>query len=169
MERIYKWFTDDNPEKETTGLRLSWFTGRFEPQIFSGIECFMLCYLRYCAKLSVLPKKEYLAAYMKIDGMQDVKKYNIKTDTMSAYDYREMSQLTEAYKVIQTQASATWDIYMNQDLTDRSFKVDIYDFMASKKADIISDKMLQTYTRMNDGSNVTEVSKQIQYDLANVE
>ena len=168
MNRVFKWLTEEgnNPR---AGTYTSWFAKSFEPKDFQGIDRLLVCYIKYCAKLYITPRKEFLGAYLKIDGKQDIRKYNIKTDTMSSYDYSESSQLEEAYQVISSLAHTAYDSYISEDISNREFKVDMYDFMSSMKSDMIQQEMMRAYPRLTDGSNITEVSEDLRSSLAKLD
>lgn len=168
MERVFKWLTFEG-ECPKADAYTTWFARSFEPENFTGVDRLLMCFIKYCAKLGITPKREFLAAYMKVDGKHDIKEYNIKTDTMSVYDYREASQLEAAYEVLKEQVNVTYNQYTSVDLTDRDFKVDIYDFMQSKKSDSIQDVMMQAYPKLTDGSDITEVSSDIRSKLAKLD
>lgn len=168
MNRVFKWLTSEgNPEDAKANT--AWFARAFEPNNFTGVERLMCCYLRFCSKLGIAPSKAFLSSYLQIDAKQDIKKYNIKTETMSAYDYREASQLAEATQIISEVAQSTYDVYLSEDLTNRDFKVDIYGFMNAKKADSITNAMLSIYPKLTDGSDVTEVSSDLRSSLSDID
>lgn len=164
MNRVFKWLTAEGGDPRA-GVYTDWFTRVFEPKDFMGINKLLMCYLKYCSKLAITPQKSYLEAYLRVDGKRDVKKYNIKTDTMTSYDYREISQLEEAYRVLQSIALSTYDNYVSIDLTDKNFKVDMNEFMVRMKSDLISDALMRTYPHLNDGSDIGEVSEELRNDL----
>lgn len=168
MERVFKWLTAEGGS-DKAATYTTWFANTFDPSNFDGINRMLVCYIKYCAKLSITPKRDFLMAYLKVDGKRDVKKYNIKTDTMSSYDYRETSQLEEAFRVISELTTTTYDQYIEVDLTDREFKVDMYDFMTSLKSDLIQNAMMKAYPRLMDGTDVGEVSADLRSELSNLD
>lgn len=168
MIRVFKWLTAEGGDPKA-GVYTDWFTRIFEPKDFSGINKLLMCYLKFCTKLSIVSQRSYLEAYLKVDGKADVKKYNIKTDTMASYDYREISQLEEAYRVVQGIAIATYDNYTSIDLADRNFKVDMNEFMVRMKSELISQALMDTYPHLNDGSDISEVSEELRNDLVNID
>lgn len=168
MERVFKWLTFEGNDSKA-GAYTNWFAKSFEPDNFTGVDKLLMCYIQYCAKLGITPKREFLTAYLKVDGKKDIREHNIKTDTMSAYDYRESSQLEAAFQILRDQVTATYDQYVSADLNDRDFKVDLYEFMSSKKSDSIQDVMMQAYPRLTDGSDIAEVSSEIRSKLAKLD
>jgi hypothetical protein len=168
MERVFKWFTYEGGDPRA-GIYTNWFARYFEPKDFDGIDRLLVCFIRYCAHLSIVPRKEFLQAYLKVDGKQDIKRYNVKTETMISLDYKEASQLEEAYQIISDATQAQYDAYVQADLTDRDFKVDIYDFMSSKRSDMIQDVMLKAYPRLTDGTDIGEVSADLRSSLAELD
>lgn len=168
MERVFKWFTREGGDPRAN-IYTDWFARYFEPKDFDGVDRLLVCFLKYCSKLSVTPRKDILSAYLKVDGKQDIKKYNVRTDTMASLDYRESSQLEEAYQIISGAAQSTFDVYCSVDLTDREFKVDLYDFMSEKRSDRIQQVMMDAYPRLSDGSNIDEVSADLRNSLAELD
>lgn len=168
MERVYKWLTSEsgNPRAE---VYTDWFASTFEPANFDGIDRIMASFIEYCSKLSIAPRQEFLDAYLKVDGKRDVKRHNIKTDTMASYDYNESSQLEEAYQIIAEMAKTTYQAYIGVDITGRDFKVDMYDFMTSLKSDLIQKSMMTAYPRLMDGTPVEEVSADLRTSLSELD
>lgn len=167
MERILKWMTKEG--SENAAVYTQWFANTFSPENFSGIEQIYACFIRYCADLNIVPTQSFLESYLKIDGMSDVKKFNIKLEDMGAYDYNQLSQLMEAYEVIKQVASSTFEMYLETDLDGRDFKVDMYDYMSSMKSEKITQAMMRALPALQDGSNVTEVSMDLRSNLANID
>lgn len=168
MVRIFKWLTEEGGSPKASAYT-SWFASMFEPKNFEGIDRLLMCYIKYCAKLSIVPKKAYLNAYLNVDGKGDVRKYNIKTDSMSSFDYKETSQLEEAYRQIREIVTSAYEDYVAADLTERDFKVDMYDFMSSMKSESIQSAMMRAYPKLHDGSNLNEVSADLRSDLAELD
>lgn len=164
MNKIFKWFTlSDKPE---TLKYVWWFAKSFEPRNFESIDRLFMCYMQFCAKLSIVPKRESLASYLITDGKRDMFKYNIKLETMSAYDYKEASQLEEAFRVLSNEAMNTFDVYMSEDLEGREFPVDMYMYMSEMKSNDIQNTMLQFYPRLTDGSDITDVTRELRNKLS---
>lgn len=168
MERVFKWFTKEGGDPRAN-IYTDWFARYFDPKDFDGVDRLFMCFLKYCSKLSVVPRKEFLTSYLKVDGKRDIKKYNVRTDTMTSLDYRESSQLEEAYQIISGAAQSAYDSYVQVDLTDRDFKIDIYDFMSEKRSDRIQQVMMEAYPRLTDGSNIGEVSTDLRNNLAELD
>ena len=168
MKRVFKWLTVEGGDPKAS-IYADWFSRMFQPKDFLGINKLMMSFIIYCSKLSIAPKRLFLEAYLRVDGKEDVKKYNVKTDTMTAYDYSEISQLEEAYRVISGLALTTYDDYTSVDLTDREFKVDVYEFMVKMKSELIADALMKTYPRLTDGSNITDVSADLRSELSSLD
>lgn len=168
MERVFKWFTRES-QCPKSNVYTYWFANHFAPSDFEGADRLLMCYLQYCAKLSVVPSKEYLSAYLKVDGKQDIKKHNVRTDTMTSLDYRESSQLEEAYRIISGAVQASYDNYISVSLEDRDFKVDVYGFMKERRAELIQETMMKAYPRLTDGSDPNEVSADLRNSLAELD
>ncbi len=167
MERILKWMTKEGSDK--AAVYTQWFANTFSPDNFSGIDQIYACFISYCARLNIIPSSNFLESYLKVDGMSDVKRYNIKLEEMGAYDYNQLSQLMEAYEVIKQVASSTFEVYMEDDLEGRDFKVDMYDYMSSIKSEKITQAMMRALPAMQDGSNVTEVSLNLRSTLSMID
>lgn len=167
MERILKWMTSEG--SDNASIYTQWFANTFTPDNFSGIEQLYACFIKYCAHLNIVPTQSFLESYLKIDGMSDVKRYNIKLEEMGVYDYNQLSQLMEAYEVIKQVASSTFEVYLESDLEDRDFKVDMYDYMSSMKSEKITQAMMRALPALQDGSNVTEVSMDLRSTLAKID
>lgn len=167
MEHILKWFTDKGDSNALAYVM--WFANIFSPNDFNGIDSIMAAYLKYCADLSVVPCYRYLLSYLKIDGMKDVKRYNIKFDDMDSYDYDQLSQLMEAYEVIKQVTTSAYEQYMQEDLTGREFKVDMYEYMSSVKSERISQVLMKMLPKLTDGSDVNQLSDDIKYELTHID
>lgn len=167
MKRVFKWLTVDGGDVKAQSY-VNWFATTFEPRDFDGIERFMACFIHYCAKLNVLPRKEFLEAYIAVDGMQDVKKYNVRTDTMKSFDYKQASQLTEAFRIIADLAKITYAEYVSNNLEGHDFKVDMYSFMSDMKSASIQNALMKAYPRLSDGTNVSEVSDDLMVELSDI-
>lgn len=168
MEHVFKWFTQEG-EDPRANIYTDWFARYFQPKDFNGIDRLLMCFIKYCAKLSIVPKKKFLTAYLKVDGKKDIKTYNIRTDTMASLDYRESSQLEEAYQIISGVAQDTYDRYVGADLQDNDFKVALYDFMSGRRSDLIQQAMMEVYPKLTDGSDVSEVSAELRSSLSELD
>ena len=80
MENIFKWFTEEGGSPKAN-VYVYWFVRQFSPKNFNGIDRLLMCFLCYCAKLSIVPCRKWLEAYLKVDGKQDIKQHNIKVET----------------------------------------------------------------------------------------
>lgn len=168
MKRVFKWLTKDGGH-ERANVYASWFARVFEPNDFDGIDRMLYCYIAFCSKLSITPTKTFLNAYLKVDGKEDIKKHNIRTETMESLDYREASQLEESCRIITELTNSVYDSYCTEDLTDRDFKVDMYSYMSSRKSDRIQNEMMKAYPKLMDGSNVTDVSSELRSNLSKLD
>lgn len=164
MEKVFKWLTTES-ECDKSLSYIHWFARSFEPVNFEGIDRLMMCYIKYCAYLSIPARRQFFEAYIKVDGKKDIKKYNIKVDSMTAYDYEESSQLEEAYRMLIEAACQAYDRYIEQDLTDRDFKVDMHEYMSTRKSVAIQDTMMKFYPLLMGGNDVTDVNNDMQSAL----
>lgn len=168
MEQIFKWFTSEGNDPMALTY-ITWFDRCFQPESFVGIDKLFAAYIKHCAYLNIEARRDYFLAWLKVDGKRTIKQYNIKVDSMNSYDYNEASQLEEAYNTIVAIATDTYDRYVAVDLTDRSFKVDVYTFMSAMKSDSIQNAMMEIYPHLTDGSDVTEVSAQLRNKLSSID
>ena len=167
MEHILKWFTDlgdGNSLKYVT-----WFSSKFTPTDFGGLDALFACFLQYCAKLKVTPCQKFLDVYLRIDCKSDIKKYNIKPEDNDGYDYTQISHLDNAYEVIKTTASNLFDIYMQEDLSDRDFKVDMYQYMCEVKAIKITEAINSIAPNLSNGIDIDKSSENLRAKLKRIE
>lgn len=167
MEKVFKWLTQESGCEKSLSYTC-WFARSFEPSNFIGIDKLLMCYIKYCAKLAIPAKRSFFTAYLRVDGKRDIKKYNIKVESMSSYDYSETSQLEEAYRVLCELGTSTYDRYVEQDLTDREFKTDMYEYMSGMRVTAIQDTMMKYYPKLMDGSDVEEVQNEMENALHKV-
>lgn len=168
MEKIFKWLTEES-HNEKSSVYSHWFATNFSHKDFVGVDRLLFCYVSYCSQLFVTPSLKYLHSYLKVDGKRDIKKYNIKEDTMTAYDYSQNSQLEEAFSILSKLATTTYNKYIAVDLEDRNFSMDMREFMNDRKAEVIQDAFMNYYPKLSDGSDVTEVSSNFRQHLADID
>lgn len=168
LRKVFKWLTDEGGDAKAP-IYVNWFTGMFAPKEFQGVDRLLVCFIKYCSVLSITPKRKYLDVYLKIDGKRDVKKFNIKAESMNAYDYNETSQLEEAFRIIADLARSTYDEYITENLIDREFKVDVSEFMSDKSEECISSAMIEAFPKLSDGSDKREVSANLRDRLAEID
>ncbi len=166
MKDIFKWFTI---EDEKTAEYIYWFKDSFKETDFEGIDRLFYCYIEYCAFLDILPKRNYLDYYLKTEAKRDMVKYNIKTDAMGTFDYKQSSQVEEAYQILCSLASEVYDTYCEVDLTDRNFKVDMMSFMRQKHSESIYQAVSNYLPKITDGSDVLSVSEGLQHALVSAD
>ena len=155
MEKIFKWFTLAN--ERLALVRIAWFVERFEYTEFTGIDRLICLFLKYCADLDIPALKNYLTSFMETEGKKLIKKHSIRLDTMENFNYNEPSSLEEAFRIISTSMYATYDSYCQQDLSNRSFKVDMDGFMSTQKAERFQAALVDSFTRMSNGDDVDEI------------
>lgn len=160
MEKVFKWFTKES-ECEKSLSYTHWFSKNFDVTNFTGIDKLLKCYIDFCSKLSVPAKMNFFESYLRTDAKRDIKKYNIKIDSMSAYDYSETSQFEEAYRILCTTGIDTYNQYLAQDISDREFKLDMNEYMSEMRSTEIQNTMMKFYPMLMDGSDVDEVQEQM--------
>lgn len=168
MKRIIKWLTYEGGSQDAP-IYVQWFNNMFTPKDFEGLDRMFACFIAYCAKLNIVPSKSVLESYLRIDGMSDIKKYNIKVADLQGYDYNEISQLMEAVPILNKLTVAEFDFYLAEDLSSRDFKVDMYDFMSNIKQDSVILAIQEALPRLQDGSNISEVSNSLRTRLLSID
>ena len=166
MEHILKWFTGVCDKSQSY---LNWFSLTFDPSDFHGIDAVFMCFIKYCAKLNILAKTSYLETYLELDGMRDVKRYNIKETDNDTYDYEQLSQLMEAYEVIKQSCILAYDKYMMEDLTDRDFKVDMNTFMSKMKKDMVLSSIMASVKEISADGDVDISSDKLRSDILKIQ
>lgn len=167
MEHILKWFTDLGGQDALKYV--IWFDTVFVPSDFLGMDALFACFIKYCAKLGVVPCQRYLDVYIKIDCKNDLRKYNIKPDDNDGYDYKQISHLDNAYEVIKATASTLYEMYMQEDLTERSFKLDMYAYMSEIKAVKITEAINSIASDLSNRLDIDNVSDTLKSKLTRIE
>lgn len=162
MEKIFKWFTGDD---DLTIVYVTWFSGMFEPEDFTGIDKLFFLFLQYCAFLGVSAKRKYLESYLVTDGKTVIKENNIKLDTMSAYDYKDPTAMEEAYRIVGKTALDVYDKWCMLDLTEHTFKVDMHEFIKKQKHESIQKTIINFFPKLQDGSDIDEVTDRMQDEI----
>lgn len=168
MRRVLKWLTYEGGSLQAP-IYVQWFNNMFSPRDFVGLDSMFACFISYCAKLNIVPSRATLDAYLKIDGMSDIKKYNVKVEDLAGHDYSELSQLMEATGILTQLAVSEYESYICEDLSNRDFKVDMYDFMSSIKSESISLALVKTMESLQDGSNISEASNVLRTRLLSID
>lgn len=168
MRRVLKWLTYEGGSVDAP-IYVQWFNSMFTPRDFRGIDSMFACFITYCAKLNIIPSRSTLESYLKIDGISDIKKYNVKIEDLQGHDYNELSQLMEATSVLTQLTVAEYNAYITEDLSGRNFKVDMYDFMSSIKSESISLAIMNALPKLQDGSNISEVSNVLRSKLLSID
>lgn len=167
MKRIFKWLTKEG-HNNLSRIYCSWFSKVFDVKDFRGLEALMVAFVKYCNSLGVVPSKDYLESYLKVDGKKDIKKYNIKTDTMGSYNYNEISQLEESYRILSEASMTVYDDYISNDIEDKDFKIYANELLSDMKKEQSEKLIIDSYTKLNEGFDVDEVSDILRSNLFNV-
>jgi hypothetical protein len=162
VEKIFKWFTFDD---DLTIVYVTWFAGVFDVEDFTGIERLFHKFLQYCSFLSVSAQRKYFESFLVTEGKTVIREYNIKLDTMNAFDYKDPSSLEEAYRLIGKTSLDIYDKWCMEELADRTFKVDMYEFIKKAKKDAIQKTMVKYFPQLQEGRDVDEISDNMQNDL----
>lgn len=167
MEKIFKWLTvyADNPNIDSN---LVWFVRSLSEREFRGVDLVLYCYLKFCVELRVLPKRENLTSYIKTDLARDVKRYNIKLDSMTSYDYTQVSQFNEAVKILGEMAVSTFEVNLEEDLTGREFQTDMNEFFNKRHNELIQDAFMEYYPKLSDGTDPVSVSDEFRSKLSSI-
>lgn len=164
MKEVFKYFTEESG-LENSSRYLHWFSSSFDVSAFSGIDKFFACFLRYCSRLNILPKRKYLEAYIKIDAKEDIRRENIRIDSMSNYDYKETTQLEEAYTVLGQVALSTYDDYMTKEIEGDDFVVDMDAYLKDQSRDLVQDAMMKAYPALAEGQDSHVVADNLTREL----
>lgn len=168
MDKIFKWFTEESG-KDASLAYCAWFTKEMDVDSFRGVDKLIVCFLRYCSTLHTKVSKRALSFYIKNDLEKDIKKYNIKSDTMDAYDYTQISQLKEAAGILGGLLTSSYDSFVMQDLTDHEFRLDMANFFSERKADAMQTLFTEFYPRTMDGSNLEEIGAEMKHHISKIE
>lgn len=160
MKNIFKWFTLPDASE-----RVAWFTNIFEHSEFEGIDKVLVLFLAYCAELGIPACRNYLESFLLTELKKLVRKYNIKLPSMDNFDYREPTALEEAVHVITDSILTAYDAYCAEDLTDRSFKVDMKTFIEQQKTARVLAVMSKAFPSLSTGSSADEVIDSMQYEM----
>ena len=163
MEKIFKWFT---LEDDITNVYVMWFADMFEITDFVGIERLFFNFLQYCSFLGVSAQRKYLESFLVTEGKSSLREHNIKLDTMTAFDYKDPASLEEAYRLTGKVALEVYDKWISIDLTGRTFKVDMYEYIRKAKLDAVQRVMVKYFPMFQEGRDVDEVTENMQLDLA---
>lgn len=162
MEKIFKWFTFDD---DLTTVYVAWFSNMFEVEDFSGVERLFVSFLKYCAFLGITAQRRYLESFLVTDGKKTIREYNIKLDTMSSFDYKDPASLEEAYRVICKTAMDIYDKWCLEDLSERTFKVDMYSFMETSKKNAVQSVMIKYFPQLQEGKDVDDLTDGLQDEI----
>lgn len=162
MEKIFKWFTIDD---DISVVYVMWFAEMFEPEDFIGIDRLFFLFLKFCAFLGVPAKREYLESYLVTDGKTAIKTNGVKLDTMSAYDYKDPTALEEAYRIVGKAALDVYDKWCTVDLSDKTFKVEMFHFLKKQKHDAVQQSIVSFFPKLQDGSDIDEVTDAMQLEI----
>lgn len=160
MNSIFKWFVDD----ELSPAYITWFVESFSIDCFTGIDKLLYCFLKFCDDLTLPAKKKYLETFLLSDGRGLIKKHNIRLESFSQFDYKDPAAFEEAFRVISQTAITTYELYSSVDLTDHTFKVDMYDFIQSEKRNILQEALTTAYTDLTSKSS-DDTSEELAYKL----
>lgn len=164
MDKLFKWFTT---KCDKAYINLCWFTSVFKVENFEKLDRLFFSFLLYCAFLGVEAKRKYLEAYLVTDGKTDVKKYNIRLDTLAALDYKEPAAFEEAFKIIGKTALEAYDNWFAEEInSDDSFKVDVLTFMSEYKKKSLENVFYKYVPKLSDGTDIDEVSSGMQFEFS---
>lgn len=168
MDKIFKWFTEES-QLDSSLAYCAWFTKEMDINSFRGVDKLIVCFLKYCSNLHVKVSKRALSFYIKNDLERDIKKFNIKSDTMDAYDYTQISQLKEAAGILGGILTSSYDTYVLKDLTQSEFRLDMSNFFSEKKAEEMQNLFTEFYPRTMDGSNLEDVGSEMKHRISKIE
>ncbi len=160
MNRLLKWFTSSSTEVSI--VRIAWFCNKFEETEFEGVDKLLALFLKYCSWLGVCAERQYLETFLMTEGKKTIKKYNIRLDTMDVLNYNEPGSLEEAFRIIAQATLSKYDACMQEDLTERTFKVDMITFMTEQKSVRVQKVLANTFPRLMNGDDIDEVISEMQ-------
>lgn len=166
MESLFKWFTLTS--ETITPVRISWFVKTFSVQDFEGVEKLFMAFLLYCRDLGIVVKRKYLESYLRTEGRKDIKKYNVRLDTMESLNYNEPAAFEEAYKIIVSTMLAQYDAYLAVDISDSEFKVDVRSFMEVRKRELSQKTLAEAFPKFTQGFDVDEIIVSIQEKMGHI-
>lgn len=167
MRKVFKWFTLSS--ENISLVQINWFVEQFDISEFEGIDKVLWLFLKYCADLDIPALKQYLSAFLQTDSKRLIKKHNIKLNTLENYKYDEPAMLEEASRIIASDALVTYEEYLKEDLTDRTFKVDVKSFMEERKVERLQLIMAEAFPRLSNGDDTDELMLDLQYSIEKVQ
>lgn len=167
MLKLLKWFTDKGDGKHKLYLR--WFENTFTPDDFEGLDKMFAVILLFCCRLSIPLSETVLTAYMKTNMLRDVRKYNIKPEDLDSYDYTQASQLQQAVEVIKQLVLSEFQTAMNEDIEGKEFQVEALVYLSEIKREKVAITLAKTYPKLQDGTDITDLSNEIINQLTRVE
>lgn len=160
MQRIFKWFTCEDAIAKT-----SWFVQSFSADEFRGEDKLLFYFLDYCSTLGIPVNEKYLDTFLRLDGKRYIKKDNIRLNDMNNFNYDEPAALEEATRIINSVTEAKFQQYVEDDLTDRNFKVDISTFMSEHHKERLIELMTNSFAELSSGEDSREISKNMTFGL----
>lgn len=163
MNKLLKWFT--SLASGASVVRIAWFTSRFEETEFEGVDKILVLFLKYCSWLGICAERQYLEAFLITEGKKNIKKYNIRLDTMELLNYNEPGSLEEAFRIIAQATLNKYDVCMQEELTDRTFKVDMVTFMAEQKTRRVQQVLANAFPRLTNGDDIDDAIGEMQDEV----
>lgn len=158
MDKIFKWFTLSDAN---TLPYIVWFVKEFPNTVFEKEYRILYEFLVYCSRLGITAQRSYLESFLATECKHLIKEDNIKIDFDQPYDYSQPAQLEEANSIIIASVLATFDLLVQQDLTGKEFKVDVYDFIKTQNKSSLINLLGKNYSDISsnskDISDVTDV------------
>lgn len=165
MGELFKWFTLGT---NMSVVYCTWFTEIYDPEDFEGIDKLLVAFIRYCGELGLSATLKNFEVFLKIDGKKYVKKYNVRVDTLTNFNYDEPAAFEEAYNIISFSALQTFSMYCNKCLEGREFKLDVIEFMAQEKSNKVRMMMSESFQKMQSG-DVDAVMESMQVGLLEIQ
>ena len=167
MDKIFKWFTI--PDDNLALVQIAWFTKSFDVEEFEGVDKLLWLFLRYCADLDLPALRQYLELFLKTEGKKNIKKYAIRLETMENYQYSEPASFAEACRVIFSSVLEAYERITGTSLSERTFKSDMRQFMSERKVERIQRLMATSFPKLSDGSDIDDVSQDMQEQLSKID
>ena len=162
MKELFHYFT----EGPNSLAYISWFVKHFDCDQFAGIEKVLFLYLEYCSKLGIIAKQEYLKVFLRTELKKNVRKYDIRIDTIANLNYDEIVAFEQAVSVIATTAIDTYDTWVSVHGDIDEFKVVAAEFISKQLQERMTSVFTEQFTKMSQGEDTSSVAEETQIKIS---
>ena len=163
MQRIFKWFT-----LEDASARTEWFASSFSADEFRGENRLLYHFLKYCSFLGIPAQEKYLDVFLRTESKKLIKQDNIKLNDMNNFNYDEPAALEEATRIINEVVASKFQQCIEEDLSDRTFKVDVAAFMKERCSERLTEMMTESFQALSTGTDAETVSDDMTWQLQSI-